>query len=176
MRYKYLLILPLILWVWTIFQAYRGGALGRGSVHKTLFLIVNNSETLIKDMLHERKLQSDSVNSKETERSVPTDSVSIKIVGEVTKVSEATGTTVPTQKTSSNVAMLTAEEKGTPKKMDECSKDGENLGKIDLKLYIRKLDHINLSKQHYQCGRFTLFHYLKKHDKIRRLPSKTLRY
>ena len=142
MRYKYLLILPLILWVWTIFQAYRGGALGRGSVHKTLFLTVNNSETLIKDMLHERKLHSDSVHSKETERNVPTDLVPIKIVGEVTKVSEAaeaTGTTVPTQKISSNVTTLTAEEKGsTLKKMDECSKDGENLGKIDLKLYIRK--------------------------------------
>ena len=152
MRYKYLLILPLILWVWTIFQAYRGGALGRGSVHKTLFLIVNNSETLIKDMMHERKLHSDSVHSKETERNVPTDLVSIKIVAEVTKVSEATGTTVPTQKTSSNVTTLTAEEKGsTLKKMDECSKDGENLGKIDLKLYIRKKDHINQSKQHCQC-------------------------
>lgn len=137
MRYKYLLILPLILSVWTIFQAYKGGALGRGSVHKTLFLIVNNSETLVKDMMHERKFDSDSVNSKETERNVPTDSVSIKIVAEISKVSEAaevTGATVPTQKTSSNVTMLTAEEKGsTPRK---CSKDGENLGKIDLLFYL----------------------------------------
>lgn len=139
MRYKYLLIPPIIIWLWTTFQAFKSGYLSPGNVQKRLFFIVHNSEALIKGMMHENDKKSNSVDSKETGRQVVIDSAPKKMTGEVSDVHKKhEDMRAPTQNKKENTrnsTILAAKEKdSTSTRNDECSKDGKKLGKIVFKL------------------------------------------
>ena len=67
MRYKYLLIPPFIIWLWIFFEALKGGLLSPGNVHKKFFLVLSNSEALIKGIMDDKEKKSNSVNLQETE-------------------------------------------------------------------------------------------------------------
>ena len=143
MRYKYLLIPPFIIWLWIFFEALKGGLLSPGNVHKKFFLVLSNSEALIKGIMDDNEKKSNSVNLQETGRKVVSDSVAIKMTGEVPHVHKKNeNIRTPTQNKKENTrnsTMLAATEKdSTPSRNGECSKDGKKLGKIAFELYIRR--------------------------------------